>query len=246
MSVVVSAFYKFVRIEDAPSLRDRLYDALARREMRGTILLAPEGINGTISGAPSAMSSLLEELRADPRFADLETKDAQAPCHPFQRIKVKLKREIISLRAPEADPTRLVGVYVEPEDWNALISDPDVLVIDTRNVYEVAAGTFARAVDPGLSSFGDWTDYAARELAEHKTRRIAMFCTGGIRCEKASAHLLAHGFSDVFHLKGGILNYLARMPEDRSLWRGRCYVFDEREAVTSADFDPRPREQTGQ
>lgn len=231
MTITVSAFYKFVRIDAPTALREELFGRLSARAMRGTILLAPEGINGTISGAPQDMAAFLAELRSDLRFSDLVTKDATAEVHPFQRLKVKVKHEIIALRAPEADPTSRVGIYVEPRDWNGLISDPDVLVIDTRNAYEVAEGTFERAVDPGTRTFGEWPQYVAGHLDPQRHRKIAMFCTGGIRCEKASAYLLAHGFAEVHHLKGGILNYLAQVPAVESLWRGKCFVFDERRGV---------------
>ena len=231
MTIAVSAFYKFVRVAEPRQLRESLLAELSARAMKGTILVAPEGINGTISGAPEDMAAFLAMLRKDARFADLVTKDATAPAHPFQRLKVKLKREIISLRAPEADPTVNVGTYVEPGDWNALIADPGVLVIDTRNAYEVAEGTFPGAVDPNTRHFGQWPAYVAQNLEPHRHRKIAMFCTGGIRCEKASAYLLAHGFDEVYHLKGGILNYLAQVPADESRWQGKCFVFDERETV---------------
>lgn len=235
MTVTVSAFYKFVAVEDPPALRQWLLAEMSARAMMGTILVAPEGINGTISGMPEAMASFMALLRTDPRFADLVTKDAAAERHPFQRLKVRLKREIITLRRPEADPTKRVGTYVEPEDWNALISDPDVLVLDTRNAYEVAEGTFRGAVDPGMRHFTEWPEYVAANLQTAQTKKIAMFCTGGIRCEKASAFLLAHGFREVYHLKGGILNYLAIVPEDQSLWQGGCFVFDERVTVGPSD-----------
>lgn len=231
MSIIVSAAYKFVRIEDPRALREHILAMLRSRDMKGTILVAPEGINGTISGSPEATGSFFDELRADPRFSVLEIKLATTDAHPFKRLKVKLKREIVTLRAPEADPTRRVGTYVDPADWNALISDPNVLVIDTRNAYEVAEGTFAGAVDPGTKHFAQWPRYVADHLDPQRHRRIAMFCTGGIRCEKASAYLLAHGFAEVFHLKGGILNYLAKVPPKESLWRGKCFVFDERGGV---------------
>ncbi len=234
MTVTISAFYKFVAIADAPALRDRLRDEMAARDMKGTILVAPEGINGTVSARPDAMASFLTMLRADPRFGDLATKDATAPAHPFKRLKVRLKREIITLGAPEADPTQRVGTYVAPADWNTLIADPDVLVVDTRNAYEVAEGTFARAVDPDLKSFGEWPAWVAGNLDPGRHTKIAMFCTGGIRCEKASAHLIAHGFGEVYHLEGGILRYLAEVPEAESLWRGACFVFDERGGVDHA------------
>jgi len=231
MSITVSALYKFVAIDDPKALRDRLAAEMAVREMRGTILLAPEGINGTISAATPAMAEFLALLRADPRFADITTKDALADAHPFQRLKVKVKREILTLGRPEADPTQRVGTYVAPADWNALIADPEVLLIDTRNAFEVAAGTFPGAVDPGTRSFGDFPAWAERSLDPARHRKIAMFCTGGIRCEKASAYLLAHGFSEVYHLEGGILRYLAEVPATESRWQGECFVFDERVSV---------------
>ena len=231
MTMIVSAFYKFVRVVDPRGLREGLLVPLAARGMKGTILVAHEGINGTISGPADDMSAFLASLRADPRFADLVTKDTTTERHPFKRLKVRLKREIISLGAPEADPTIRVGTYVSPRDWNALIAEPDVLVIDTRNAYEVAEGTFEGAVDPGTRAFGEWPAYVAANLDPARHRRIAMFCTGGIRCEKASAYLLAHGFDEVYHLEGGILGYLAQVPADDSTWRGTCFVFDERGAV---------------
>ena len=231
MSIVVSAFYKFVRIDEPAHVRAEVLAHLRENDAKGTILVAPEGINGTISAPRAGMNAFLRWLRADVRFAGIATKDAEAPDHPFQRLKVKLKREIVSLRAPEADPTARVGVYVEPQDWNALVGDPDILVVDTRNVYEVAEGTFAGAVDPGLAHFTQWPEFVKRSLDPARHKRIAMFCTGGIRCEKASAYMLAHGFSEVYHLKGGILNYLAKVPPAESLWRGKCFVFDERGSV---------------
>ena len=235
MSLIVSAAYKFVRIDDPRGLRDWILDGLRMRDMKGTILVAPEGINGTVSGTPAATQEFFQVLRADPRFQDIEVKHATTAAHPFQRLKVKLKREIVTLRAPEADPTTRVGTYVDPADWNVLIRDPDVLVVDTRNSYEVAQGSFERAVDPGTRNFAQWPQFVASNLDPQRHRRIAMFCTGGIRCEKASAHLLAHGFEEVYHLKGGILNYLAKVPAEESLWRGTCFVFDERGSV---DADP--------
>ncbi len=234
MTITVSAFYKFVSIADPPMLREQLHADLSARAMKGTLLVAPEGINGTISGAPADMAAFLERLRADARFADLVTKDAEAAVHPFKRLKVRLKREIISLRRPEADPTLRVGTYVAPADWNALIRDPDLLVIDTRNTYEVEAGTFENAVNPELRHFGDWPGYVAAHLDAKRDRKIAMFCTGGIRCEKASAYLLAHGFDAVYHLEGGILKYLTEVPASDSLWQGQCFVFDERATVGGA------------
>jgi UPF0176 protein len=235
MTVTVSAFYKFVAIAEPNGLRDTLFAAMSSKGIKGTILVAHEGINGTISAAPEQMASFLALLRADPRFADLATKDATARDHPFQRLKVKLKREIVSIRAPEADPTKQVGTYVEPRDWNALISDPNVVVLDTRNIYEVEQGTFEGAVDPRLDHFTQWPEFVTTRLGKDKAAKIAMFCTGGIRCEKASAYMLANGFEEVYHLKGGILNYLAKVPESESLWRGQCYVFDERGSVDKSN-----------
>ena len=232
MTVAVSAFYKFVPIEDAPALRQRLFDAMQERAMKGSILVAPEGINGTVSAEPAAMAEFLAIVRADARFADLVSKDAATDGHPFKRLKVKIKREILSFGHPEADPNVRVGTYVAPVDWNALISDPEVVVVDTRNAYEVAVGTFERAIDPKMRNFGEFPRFVAAELDPARHRKVAMFCTGGIRCEKASAYLLAHGFDQVFHLQGGILNYLKQVPADQSLWQGECFVFDERGGVT--------------
>jgi UPF0176 protein len=204
---------------------------LCGRGIRGTLLIAPEGINATLSGAPAEMAETLAVLRADPRFAALETKHAVAAAHPFKRLKVKLKREIIAFDRPEADPTVRTGTRVAPADWNALIDQPDVLLLDTRNDYEVAAGTFAGAVDPGLKHFRHFPDYVAAGLDPAKHKRVAMFCTGGIRCEKASAYLLAHGFDEVYQLDGGILAYLDQVPTEQSRWQGACFVFDDREVV---------------
>ena len=231
MVISVSAFYKFVRIDDLAALRTRLLAALKSRAMKGTILVAPEGINGTVSGTADAMAGSLVELRADPRFADLVAKNALADAHPFQRLKVKLKREILTFGHPEADPTVRPGTYVAPRDWNALISDPDVIVVDTRNAYEVEAGSFKGARDPGTRTFGQFAAFADTHLAAAKDRRVALFCTGGIRCEKATAYLKARGFDEVYHLEGGILNYLAQIPRAESLWQGTCFVFDERGGV---------------
>ena len=231
MTLVVSAFYKFVRIDDAPLLRAALLDELSQREMKGTILIASEGINGTISGSADAMTGFMAGLRADPRFSDLATKAATADVHPFQRLKVKVKRAIITFGPVEADPSVRVGTYVAPEDWNALISEPDVLVLDTRNAYEVAAGTFAGAVDPKTRTFSELPAFVEAALEPERNPRIAMFCTGGIRCEKASAYLKSLGFPEVYHLKGGILAYLGKVPPEQSLFAGECFVFDERETV---------------
>jgi UPF0176 protein len=233
MNVIVAAFYKFVSIDDLPALQARLTAGLTARGMRGTILLAREGINGTISASADHMRAFLSSLRADARFADLVTKEAPADAHPFKRLKVKLKREIITFGHPGGDPAARTGTYVAPEDWNALISAPGVVVLDTRNAYEVAAGTFRGALDPGTRSFGELPAYVGAKLDPVQHTRVAMFCTGGIRCEKASAYLLSQGFAEVYHLQGGILNYLAKVPPAETLFDGRCFVFDERETVTA-------------
>jgi len=229
--ITVSAFYKFVAIDEPETLRDLLFARLEALSMKGTILLAREGINGTISGERAALATFMAELRAEPRFADLVTKDAAAAAHPFGRLKVKVKPEILSFRRPDADPSVRVGTYVAPEDWNALIADPDVVVLDTRNAYEVEVGTFARAIDPKTRTFTEFPDWVRDNLDPARHPKIAMFCTGGIRCEKASAYLLSLGFPAVYHLEGGILKDLARVPRDESLWQGACFVFDARREV---------------
>ena len=231
MTIAVAAFYKFVTIDDPRALREHLLAVLRAHGVKGTILLAHEGINGTISGSPADMVAVMREMHADPRFADLSIKAATTDRHPFKRLKVKVKREIISFRQAGADPTVRAGTYVAPEAWNALIAEPDVLLLDARNAYEVAAGTFKGAVDPGTRRFGDLPRFLAAELSPERHRRVAMFCTGGIRCEKASAYLLGRGFAEVYHLQGGILNYLAKVPKAESLFDGECFVFDERETV---------------
>ncbi len=190
-----------------------------------------EGINGTIAGPEDGIRAVLAYLCKDPRFADLEHKESWASEMPFLRTKVRLKNEIVTMGAPEADPTKQVGTYVKPQDWNDLISDPDVVVIDTRNDYEVEIGTFKGAVDPKTTSFREFPQWVKDHPELGAKPRIAMFCTGGIRCEKASSYMLAHGFDEVFHLQGGILKYLENVPEDESLWEGECFVFDERVSV---------------
>ena len=227
----VAAFYKFVTLDDCPLLRERLHAEATRLKIKGTVLLAAEGINGTLAGSAGSIAEFLQLLRRDPRLRDLEHKEAFANSAPFARLKVRIKREIVTLGRPEADPNRQVGAYVEPRDWNRLIQDPDVLLLDTRNAYEYAIGSFAGAVDPGTRQFREFPDFVARTLGADRDRPIATFCTGGIRCEKATAFLLAQGFTRVYHLKGGILKYLEEIAPGESLWRGECFVFDERVAV---------------
>ena len=231
----VAALYQFAALPDFRELREPLRAICASLGLKGSVLLAHEGINGTIAGEPAAIDALVEQLQRGALFGgrldNLELKFSTATEMPFQRLKVRLKKEIVTLGDAAVDPTQLVGTYVEPSDWNALISAPDTLVIDTRNAFEVAMGTFEGAIDPGIKSFGQFKEFAAEKLDPAKHRKIAMFCTGGIRCEKASAYLLARGFDEVYHLKGGILRYLEGVPEKESRWRGECFVFDERVAL---------------
>lgn len=231
MTLSVTAFYKFVPIDDVAALRETLLGLCRTNGIKGTVLVAREGINGTVSGAPCSITAFLAGLRADPRFADLVSKESYANDHPFRRLKVRLKREIVTLGQPDADPSALVGAYVKPQDWNALIREPDVLLIDTRNGYEVGIGTFEGAVDPQTRSFREFPDYVEKNLDPARHRRVAMFCTGGIRCEKATAYMRLKGFQEVYHLEGGILKYLETVPPGESLWRGECFVFDERVAL---------------
>jgi UPF0176 protein len=235
MSYKVAAFYQFASLPDFRELREPLRAICADLALKGSVLLAHEGINGTLAGTAERIDALVEALRDGAlfggRFDNLELKFSQSSLMPFQRLKIRLKKEIVTLGDTETDPTRQVGIYVEPADWNALIETPDTLVIDTRNAFEVAMGTFPGAVDPGIKSFGQFREFAARHLDPAKHRRVAMFCTGGIRCEKASAYLLARGFAEVYHLKGGILKYLEGVPEEESRWRGECFVFDDRVAL---------------
>jgi|SRR5665213_1572647 len=235
MPYQVAAFYQFAALPDFRELREPLRVLCLRLKLRGSVLLASEGINATLAGGTDEIGELIATLRDGEWFGGrlnrLEPKFSQAEGMPFRRLKIRLKKEIVTLGDAAADPTRQVGIYVEPADWNELIAAPDTLVIDTRNAFEVAMGTFAGAVDPGIRSFGQFRNFAARHLDPSKHRRIAMFCTGGIRCEKASSHLLARGFAEVYHLKGGILEYLERVPEAESRWQGECFVFDERVAL---------------
>jgi UPF0176 protein len=235
MPYKVAAFYQFTALPDFRQLREPLRAVCAGLHLKGSVLLAHEGINGTLAGSPDAIDGLIAELRDGALFGgrldNLELKFSAAVAMPFQRLKVRLKKEIVTLGCASADPARQVGIYVDPTDWNALIAAPDTLVIDTRNAFEVAMGTFEGAVDPGIKSFGQFKDFAADQLDPAKHRKIAMFCTGGIRCEKASAYLLSRGFAEVYHLKGGILKYIEGVPETESRWRGECFVFDERVAL---------------
>ena len=228
-AIEVAAFYQFATLPGYASMREPIRTACAENGVRGICLLASEGINGTLAGPPAGLNAALAAIRS---VTGLEVPHKSSFCAeiPFKRLKVRLKKEIVTLGKP-VDPTARVGAYVPPEDWNALIADPDVIVVDTRNHFEFEAGTFARALDPGTHSFGQFPAFVAAKLSDAKDKRIAMFCTGGIRCEKATAYLLDQGFENVFHLEGGILKYLEEVPEDQSLWRGGCFVFDERVAL---------------
>ena len=234
-NIRVTALYKFVAFEDPEALRAPLFEQLSELGIKGTILLATEGVNGTIAGTPDAMDKALEAISALPGCADLDWKDSHAEAMPFLRLKVRLKNEIVTMGVPGTDPTCLVGSYVKPQDWNALISDPDTVVIDTRNDYEVALGTFQGAVDPETETFRqfpEWFETFRADLAaQGRTPKIAMFCTGGIRCEKSTSYVKSLGIEDVFHLQGGILKYLETVPREDSLWEGECFVFDDRVSV---------------
>ena len=233
----VAAFYRFVPLasEELPDWQARLLALGSEAGLLGTILLATEGINGTVAGSAAGVTALLELLQADPRLANLAVKRSEAEGRVFHRFKVRLKAEIVTMAEPSAQPSRGTGVPVPPEHWNAVLGDPGTLTIDTRNRYEVALGSFEGAIDPGTETFSDfpaWVEQQLRPLvAQQRPRRLALFCTGGIRCEKATAYLLAQGFEDVLQLQGGILSYLEQVPEVESRWRGECYVFDQRVAL---------------
>ena len=227
----VCALYRFCRLEQFEALRAPLAAFCCGRGIKGTLILAREGINGTVAGTAEAIDDLVAHLRGMPELAGLELKFSTADEMPFHRMKVRLKREIVTMGVADIDPLEGAGVYVEPRDWNTLISDPSTVVIDTRNDYEVSLGTFEGAVNPGTTSFREFPGWVERHRDALTDKKVAMFCTGGIRCEKATAYMRSLGFADVFHLKGGILKYLEEVPEDASLWHGECFVFDERVSV---------------
>ena len=233
--VVIVALYKFTSLPQFEKLRPLLLTAARKAGVRGTLLLAHEGINGTLAGSRGAIGSFLERLEREPAIGTLDVKFSFAEEQPFYRMKVRLKKEIVTLGQPAVDPTNTVGTYVDPADWNRLIDDPDTLVIDTRNDYEVSIGTFENAVNPETSSFRDFIDFVEDKLKplikDKKPKNIAMFCTGGIRCEKSTSYLLQEGFENVLHLKGGILKYLETIPQDNSKWQGECFVSDNRVSV---------------
>jgi UPF0176 protein len=235
MTYEVAALYQFVPLPDFRELKDPLHKLCLDLGIRGTLLLAQEGINGTVAGSHEAIDALMTELREGTLFMgrldNLELKFSTATEMPFQRMKVRLKKEIVTLGDPQTDPLRRVGTYVTPAEWNRLLEEPGIVLLDTRNDFEVEMGTFEGAVDPRIKRFSEFKDFVKNELDPAQHRKVAMFCTGGIRCEKASSYMLAQGFEEVFHLKGGILKYLEEVPETESRWNGGCFVFDERVAL---------------
>ncbi|WP_377296706.1 rhodanese-related sulfurtransferase [Rhizobium sp. SGZ-381] len=231
-SFLVAALYHFARFDQCETMRAPLQALCDDNGVKGTLLLAHEGINGTIAGPDEGIARVLAYLRALPGFANLEHKESRASKMPFLRMKVRLKKEIVTMGVENIDPNKIVGTYVEPKDWNDLISDPETIVIDTRNDYETAIGIFKGAVDPKTKTFREFPDWVKNNTGLHNKPKIAMYCTGGIRCEKATAFMKEQGFDEVYHLKGGILKYLETVPEEESLWEGACFVFDERVSVT--------------
>ncbi|GGW88339.1 oxygen-dependent tRNA uridine(34) hydroxylase TrhO [Alteromonas halophila] len=228
---IVCAMYKFVALDNYQAMRQPLLDTMEKNGIKGTLLLAAEGINGTVSGTREGIDALLAYLNQDPRIKPISTKESLHEEQPFYRTKVKLKKEIVTMGVDGIDPRHTVGTYVKPQDWNALISDPDVVVVDTRNDYEIQIGTFKHAVNPNTETFREFPEYVKTSLDPAKHKKVAMFCTGGIRCEKSTAYMKEQGFDEVYHLEGGILQYLEDVPKENSLWEGDCFVFDNRVAV---------------
>jgi UPF0176 protein len=227
----VAAFYRFVALDDLPKLQKSIQDFCVPRDIIGIILLAPEGINSTIGGAPDQLDEAIAFLDQLVGISQGELKFSTAEIKPFRRLRVRLKKEIVTIKAPEADPTKQVGTYLNPQEWNQLLQDPEVVLLDTRNVYETELGIFGGAIDPKIKIFSEFPKYVQENLDPTKHKKIAMFCTGGIRCEKASSYMLAHGFEEVYHLKGGILKYIEETPPEQSRWDGTCFVFDRRVAL---------------
>ncbi|MBU2985973.1 rhodanese-related sulfurtransferase [Saccharophagus degradans] len=232
--IVIAALYKFVSLPDFEALREPLQAFCIENEIKGTLLLAQEGINGTVAGTREAIDALLAYFGKDARLADIDHKESYEEEQPFYRMKVKLKKEIVTMGVEGIDPNNIVGTYVEPKDWNSLIDDPEVIVVDTRNNYEYDIGTFEGALNPNTESFRELPEYVAKNLDPAKHKKVAMFCTGGIRCEKSTAFMKQQGFEEVYHLKGGILKYLEEVPEEQTRWKGECFVFDNRVAVNHA------------
>lgn len=237
MPYIVCALYKFVALPNFKSLREPLLSVMNEHQVRGTLLLAHEGINGTVSGSREAIDSLISWLNLQPGLENIDVKESTSKEKPFKRTKVKLKKEIVTMGVEDIDPRKVVGTYVEPADWNNLISDPEVVLVDTRNDYEFAVGTFENAINPNTESFREFPDYVKQNLDPKKHKKVAMFCTGGIRCEKSTAYMKQQGFEEVYHLKGGILKYLEEVPKESTSWQGECFVFDDRVTV---DHDLKP------
>ncbi len=237
MPYIVCALYKFVALPNFKSLREPLLSVMNEHQVRGTLLLAHEGINGTVSGSREAINSLISWLNLQPGLENIDVKESTSKEKPFKRTKVKLKKEIVTMGVEDIDPRKVVGTYVEPSDWNDLISDPEVVLVDTRNDYEFAVGTFENAINPNTESFREFPDYVKQNLDPKKHKKVAMFCTGGIRCEKSTAYMKQQGFEEVYHLKGGILKYLEEVPKESTSWQGECFVFDDRVTV---DHDLKP------
>jgi len=229
--IVVCALYKFVTLDNYEALREPLRQVMEENGVRGTLLLAQEGVNGTVAGTRTAIDTLLAWLQADKRLAGIVYKESFDDHNPFYRTKVKLKKEIVTMGVEGIDPKKVVGTYVKPADWNALISDPDVVLVDTRNDYEVQVGTFKGAVNPVTDTFREFPAYVKENMDPGKQKKVAMFCTGGIRCEKSTAYMKEQGFDEVYHLEGGILKYLEEVPQEETLWEGECFVFDNRVTV---------------
>lgn len=229
--ITVCALYKFVRLEQFEALREPLTAHMVANQVKGTLLLAAEGINGTIAGSAKGIKSVLLFLSEQPNLDNISYKESYTDENPFHRTKVKLKKEIVTMGVEGIDPNKTVGTYVKPKDWNALISDPEVLLIDTRNDYEIEIGTFENAINPDTETFREFPEYVAKNLDKEKHKKVAMFCTGGIRCEKSTAYLKEQGFEEVYHLEGGILKYLEEVPSSETMWQGECFVFDGRVAV---------------
>lgn len=228
---VVSALYHFVRLDNFQELKAPLLDTMLQNQVKGTLLLAAEGINGTIAGTRQGIDNVLTWIRSDDRLSKVETKESYTETMPFYRSKVKLKKEIVTMGVEGIDPRHIVGTYVKPQDWNALLDDPEVVLIDTRNDYEYQIGSFERAINPKTDTFREFPDYVKDNLNPEKHKKVAMFCTGGIRCEKSTAFLKEQGFEEVYHLQGGILKYLEEVPKEQTKWHGECFVFDNRVAV---------------
>ena len=230
-NIVVAALYKFTRFADFEQYREPILNNMLDNDVKGTLLIASEGINGTISGTRQGIDNVLDYLRSIEAIGSFNFKESYTDAQPFYRTKVKLKKEIVTMGVENIDPLQSVGRYVKPSDWNALISDPDVILIDTRNDYEVQIGTFQNAVNPNTETFREFPEYVAKELDPAKHKKVAMFCTGGIRCEKSTAYMREQGFEEVYHLEGGILKYLEEIPVSDSMWQGDCFVFDNRVSV---------------